>query len=656
LQLNRFRECISFVLHTVRVWARERRQSWWSIIRIVPQAGPAVTLAALLNLVIGVLPLAFVVATSVAIDRVPALGRIANDAWGPVLAAMTLAIVVLLLQSALSPFQAAFTELISRRVDGFCTRRLMRCTLAEAPVAQLEQAAVLDKLSDARRGLVEYFVTPGAAAAGLITLIARYAQLLGAAVIVGIVLGPLAAFLIAAAALVARFGNRGSLSRWSVIIDRLSSTRRKMFYIFDTGSELGAAKEIRVLGTLPWWRARADQESDAYLNPLWHERRRIYLGPFIWFSLIVLAGAAAVLVLLRNAAANGGLSVLDLSLAIQAILIPLRFGVFFPEADVQTQYGMLAHDSILQIERAAAAAASLVRSGQRSAHDVPQRAIRFEQVSFAYPGSDRKVLDKVDLEFPAGTSTAIVGLNGAGKTTLVKLLARLYEPTSGRIRLDDTDLDEFDVRSWQRRLAVIYQDYIRYEFDAATNIGLGAPDHMHDLEAIERAAAWAGATEVIDSLPQGLRTVLSSRYQGGTDLSGGQWQRVALARALFATDAGASVLVLDEPTAQLDVRAEVAFFDRFLELTQGLTTVVISHRFSTVRRAQRIVVLEHGRITEQGSHEELLALGGRYAALFELQARRFSAGDETEPEDDHGPEPDDDTGAGPEADRIGAPS
>ena len=352
----------------VRGWGRSRRDSWWSIIRIVPEAGRAVAVAALLNLVIGVLPLGFVVATSVAIARVPALGRTAlgdtgHGAWGPVLAAMILAIVMLLLQSALSPFQAAFTELISRRVDGYCTRRLMRCTLAEAPVAQLEQADMLDKLSDARRGLVEYFVTPGAAAAGLVTLIARYAQLLGAVVIVGIVLGPLAAFLIAAAALVARFGNRGSLSRWSVVIERVSPARRKLFYVFDTGSELAPAKEIRVLGTLPWWRARAEQESDAYLRPMWRDRRRIYLGPFIWFSLAVLAGAAAVLILLRNAAGSGGLSVLDISLAIQAVLIPLRFGVFFPEADVQTQYGMLAHDSIRQIESTAAAGASRLRSG-----------------------------------------------------------------------------------------------------------------------------------------------------------------------------------------------------------------------------------------------------------------------------------------------------
>jgi ATP-binding cassette, subfamily B, bacterial len=449
-------------------------------------------------------------------------------------------------------------------------------------------------------------------------------------VIVGVALGPLAGFLIAVVALIARFGQRGSLARWSLIIDRTSAARRRMYYILDTGSELAAAKEIRVLGTLPWWRARADRDSDAYLRPMWHDRRRIFLAPFVVFSLAVLAGAAAVLIMLADTADHGGLSVLGLSLAIQAILIPLRFGVFFPEADVQTQYGMLAHDSILQIERNAATKAGQLRHGQRTAGEIPASGIRFEGVSFAYPGSDRRVLDEVELEFPAGTSTAIVGLNGAGKTTLVKLLARLYEPSGGRICVDGTDLSEFDPRSWQRRLAVIYQDYVRYELDAAANIGLGAPERMGDLAALERACEWAGATDVIGALPDGLRTVLSSRYSGGVDLSGGQWQRIALARALFAVQGGASVLVLDEPTAQLDVRAEVAFFDRFLELTEGLTTVVISHRFSTVRRADRIVVLEGGRITEQGSHDELLAAGGRYAELFELQARRFA--DEEDPE------------------------
>ena len=207
------------------------------------------------------------------------------------------------------------------------------------------------------------------------------------------------------------------------------------------------------------------------------------------------------------------------------------------------------------------------------------------------------------------------------------MLARLYEPTGGRITVDGAALEELDTRSWQRRLAVIYQDYVRYELDVAANIGLGAPGRLGDAAALTRAIEWAGATEVTAALPDGLATVLSSRYSGGVDLSGGQWQRIALARALFAVQAGASVLVLDEPTAHLDVRAEVAFFDRFLELTRGLTTVVISHRFSTVRRADRIVVLDGGRITEQGSHEGLVAAGGQYAELFGLQARRF-AGEE----------------------------
>ena len=608
-------------------WWQGRWRSWWPVIRLVPVAGRAAASAVVLNLVVGVLPLGFVVGTSVAIDRVTSSG---TNTWDGVLLAVGLAVASLLLQTVLSPFQVAFTELISRRVDGVCARRLMRAALTDAPVALLEQPDVLDKLDEARRGLTENFVAPGAAVAGLIALIARYAQLLGAVVIVGAVLGPVAGSVIALAALIARFGQRSSLARWSQIISRMSRAQRQAFYILDTGSDLAVAKEIRVLGTLPWWRARAERDSSAFFRPLWRERRRVYLVPFVAFSLAVLAGAVAVLVMLRDTGDRGGLSVLGLSLAIQTILIPLRFGVFFPEADLQTQYGMHAHDSILAIEKAAAEAApAQARRNQggdraRPADEVPASGIWFDRVSFAYPGSDRKVLDELDLEFPSGTSTAVVGLNGAGKTTLVKLLARLYEPTGGRIVVDGNGLEFLDARSWQKCLAVIYQDYVRYELDAAANIGLGAPEHMGDLAALERAIEWAGAAEVIRALPDGLATILSSQYSGGVDLSGGQWQRIALARSLFAVQAGASVLVLDEPTAQLDVRAEVAFFDRFLELTKGLTTVVISHRFSTVRRADQIVVLDGGRITERGSHEELMATGGRYEELFELQARRFA--------------------------------
>jgi len=591
-------------------------------------AGRVAVAAMVLNLVIGMLPLGFVVGTSEAIGRVAGAGR---GSWGGVLLAVGLAVISLLLQSVLSPFQAAFTELISRRVDGACARRLMRATLAEAPVDLLEQPDVVDKMGDARRGLVEYSTTPGAAVAGLIALVARYAQLAGGVVITGVVLGPVAALAITAAALVARFGERGAQARYSLLRSRSAAARRKAYYILDTGSSLAAAKEIRVLGTLPWWRERGRRDSGSYLRPLWRARRRIRLVPFAVYSLVVLAGTLAVLVMLRDIADRSavdhrGLSVLGVSLALQAILIALRFGVYFPEADDQTQDGMQAYDSMLEIERAAAQRSpGRLRSGGRPAGQAPVSVIAFENVSFAYPGGGgRNVLRELDLEFPAGTSTAIVGLNGAGKTTLVKLLSRLYEPTSGRISVDGAALAELDARSWQRRLAVIYQDYVRYELDVTANIGLGAPGHLGDTQALDRVIEWAGAAGVTAALPDGLATVLSSRYSGGVDLSGGQWQRIALARALFAVQAGASVLILDEPTAQLDVRAEVAFFDRFLELTRGLTTVVISHRFSTVRRADRIAVLDGGQITERGSHEELMAAGGQYAELFGLQARRFA--------------------------------
>jgi len=622
-------------------WLSRRRRSWWSIVRLVPRAGRLLVAASVaLNLVIGLLPLAFVVATSVAVQRAVGLSsaRHGGGAWGAALAALGLAVGALLIQSALTPYQTALAELVARRVNGHCSRRLMRATLESAPIAVLEQEEVLDRLAEAQRGLTDYFMTPGEATAGLLALIARYAQLAGAVVLVGIVLGPLAAAVIAAAAMVARVGQRNSLARFSDAWDSFLSTRRRGLYVSDTGSAPAAGKEIRVLGLLGWWRERAEAESQAFFAQLWPERRRIFLVPFICYSVIVLAGAAVVLLILRNAADAGGLSVLDVSLAIQAILIPLRFGTFFPEADVQTQYGILANDHIRYVERRASEGAAAAPRGTLSAVGLPRSTIRFEKVSFAYPEGGVQVLEEVELDLPAGTSTAIVGLNGAGKTTLVKLLARLYDVTGGRISVDGIDLRELEPRGWQRRLAVIYQDYVHYEMDVATNVGLGCPERLGDTGALGTALQWAGATEMVEALPHGLATILSSRYAGGVDLSGGQWQRIALARALFAVGGGASVLVLDEPTAQLDVRAEVAFFDRFLELTHGLTTVVISHRFSTVRRADRIVVLEHGRISEQGTHDELLQLGGRYAELFQLQARRFLEAGEEEPAEESDPE------------------
>jgi ATP-binding cassette, subfamily B, bacterial len=247
-------------------------------------------------------------------------------------------------------------------------------------------------------------------------------------------------------------------------------------------------------------------------------------------------------------------------------------------------------------------------------------------VAFRYPGREADVFSALDLEIPAGRSLAIVGANGAGKTTLIKLLTRLYDPTAGRITVDGVDLRELDPRAWQRRVAAIFQDFQQYQLSAYDNVALGAVERQGDRDLVVDAARRAGALDVIEGLPQGWDTVLSRQYSGGIDVSGGQWQRIALARALFAAAAGAPVLIMDEPTAHLDVRAEAAFYRRFLDLSEGLTTIVISHRFSTVRRADRIVVLDAGGVLEQGSHAELLRRGGRYAELFTLQAQRFVDG------------------------------
>jgi ABC-type multidrug transport system fused ATPase/permease subunit len=226
------------------------------------------------------------------------------------------------------------------------------------------------------------------------------------------------------------------------------------------------------------------------------------------------------------------------------------------------------------------------------------------------------VLEGFDLTVPAGTSLAIVGQNGAGKTTLAKLLCRLYDPQGGAIEVDGVDLRELDVGAWRSRLAAVFQDFVRFERPLRENVAPGgAPDDVV-LAALEEAGAAGLAT---------LDTPLARGYEGGTELSGGQWQRVALARALCAVRLGAGLVLLDEPTAHLDVRGEAEIFDRILAATRNVTTLLVSHRFSTVRHADRICVLEHGRVVELGTHDELFALGGRYRTMFDLQAHRFSA-------------------------------
>jgi ATP-binding cassette, subfamily B, bacterial len=246
--------------------------------------------------------------------------------------------------------------------------------------------------------------------------------------------------------------------------------------------------------------------------------------------------------------------------------------------------------------------------------------IVFENVGFRYPDSSRWAVRYLSLTLRAGEVVALVGENGAGKTTIVKLLARLYDPTEGRILLDGYDLREYDLTDLRRHLGVIFQDFVRFHFTAGENIGAGQIEAADDRSRIHQAAQRSLADRIIQRLPQGYDQPLGKRFREGADLSGGEWQKIAIARAYMRD---ADVLILDEPTAALDARSEYEVFQRFRDLSLGKTAILISHRFSTVRMADRILVLEDGHVVESGSHEELVTSGRRYAELFELQASGY---------------------------------
>ncbi len=251
----------------------------------------------------------------------------------------------------------------------------------------------------------------------------------------------------------------------------------------------------------------------------------------------------------------------------------------------------------------------------------PADGIRFEHVGFAYPGSERPVLTDVNLHIRPGESLALVGENGSGKTTLIKLLTRLYRPTSGRITLDGMDLGDWEETALLQRIGVIFQDFVRYQLIVGENIGAGDVRHLEDEARWHEAASKGMAEPVIEGLPQGYQTPLGKWFNQGRDLSGGEWQKIALSRAFMRTEA--DILVLDEPTAAMDAAAEATVYEHFRTLTKGKSAILISHRFSTVRMADQIVVLQEGRIIERGSHEALIRANGPYARLFELQARGY---------------------------------
>ena len=392
------------------------------------------------------------------------------------------------------------------------------------------------------------------------------------------------------------------------------AAQRDADYAYRLAVDPPASKELRLFGLAPWTIDRFIARRTR-LHQLQYAATRLRERPVIWSLLLVVSANVIVFWLLASDVAHGRISLGEAVIYVQSAIgvSMIAFGGFSWALDGSSAPVA----AVLRLEPAMRPAGALA-SGDRRADAVPAKEIRLHDVSFAYPAvngsGSAPVLEHFDLTIPAGSSLAIVGQNGAGKTTIAKLLCRLYDPQSGAITIDGTDLREFDLTSWRARVTAVFQDFLRLELPLRENVApAGAPD-----QAVLAALEAAGAANLAS-----LDTILARGYTGGTDLSGGQWQRVALARALAAVSLGAGVVLLDEPTAQLDVRGESEIFDRLLAATRHCTTILISHRFSTVRHADRICVLEKGRVVELGNHDELMALGGRYRTMFDLQAQRF---------------------------------
>jgi ATP-binding cassette, subfamily B, bacterial len=602
-------------------WAKRR---WEAPItqcaRLLPEACPLLTVAIVaLILANAVIPAATIVATGLMIGSLSATvhAGLASPAGHRTLATLGAWAALMMLGEIEPRLLTAAAASTASRVESRVQERVIAALNRPWSIAHLESPRTADLLSQVS-GLGVGAVGPGLAVSGLVTSrIPMILRCLASGALLLVYSWPMALLLFAVQVFFVRQIRRGWVADAQNLLGKTDAVRRADYYR-DLAHGAGTAKEMRVLGLAGWLDARLRRESMTSLVQQWKAHRWNALGGVVAASAAGLAGLVVYGVLAHDAASG--------VITIGALVIYLRAaqaigGWGLSNADYQIEYGCAALPALRELEAITAGGAEL--APQRLAADAPAHEIRFDAVSFAY-ADGAPVLHELSLAIPAGSSLAIVGLNGAGKTTLVKLLARLYDPTGGAISIDGVDLREVDPAAWRARIAAIFQDFLRFGLSARDNVGFGGPALLADDAALARAAEKAGVLDRIRTLPKGWETPLIRQFTDGADLSGGEWQRVALARAFMAVEAGARLLILDEPTAALDVRAEAELYDRFLDLTRGLTTILISHRFSTVRRADRICVIEAGSVLELGSHAELMALGGRYAELFTLQSQRFA--------------------------------
>ena len=626
-----------------------RARKEWAFFRALPRADRSLAWLWWLILVSrGLLPAGFAVAMGVLVAAVqattaPASGAPAGSttALATLAGPLALAGTLFVLLQVLTPLHQAIGKNLGSRTAAWLYDELMASCAQPPGVAHLEDDALASDLAMARDFDLGISGPPLAISMDFIAI-----------GLVEFLAGLVAALLLAAYAWWAPLllGGAWLATHWllresAVWQDRNTSEVREAQRHADYGYRLAvdapAAKELRVFGLADWTVARFVSHRRRLYDLRW-AATRLRERPLAASLVLVLGANLVLFAALAQDALAGDLPLGELvtfaSAAIATSMIAFGGlswaldGAAAPvEATARLQPAMARAGALATPSAPPGKAARRVLS--RSESGVGE--IRFVDVHFSYPGQSQPVLAGVNLTIPAGSSLAIVGQNGAGKTTLAKLLCRLYDPQRGRIEVDGVDLRDLPVDAWRARLAAVFQDFIRFELSLRDNIaplslrdsiapqsGAGSVAPLDDA-TLRAALADAGVAERL-----ALDTVLARAYAGGTDLSGGQWQRVALARALCGVRAGAGLVLLDEPTAQLDVRGELEIFGRVLAATRDVTTILVSHRFSTVRQADRICVLEMGRVLELGDHDALMAQGGRYRTMFDLQAARFGEPEE----------------------------
>ena len=589
---------------------RPRRRKEWKFFAVLPKADRRLAFVWwAVVLLHGIVPVLFAIATGVLVAAV--------QRGEPLAASLALAGVLFVLVQVVTPVQTAISHNLGDRMAAFLYDRLTAACVRPLGIAHLEDPALAADLTVARDFDLGMTGPPLSYSMDFIAggLVGTIGGLAAAVVLFGFVWW--APFLLAGAWMSTHWLLRESSVWQDRNTDQVRMAQRDADYAYRLAVDPPASKELRLFGLVGWTIDRFVARR-TLLHKLQYDATRLRERPLALSLLIVTVANVVVLWALASAAAAGRMQLGELVVYGQCVVATslIAFGGLNWALD-----GAAAPVAAVERLEPVMAAAGHLAPGRRSAAGLPATGIRFRDVTFAYPGPAEagRVLDGFDLTIPAGSSLAIVGQNGAGKTTLAKLLCRLYDPQRGAIEIDGIDLRDLDVVSWRSRMTAVFQDFIRLELPLRDNVApAGAPDAV-----VQRALEAGGAAGLAT-----LDSVLARGYENGIDLSGGQWQRIALARALAAVEVGAGVVILDEPTAQLDVRGEAQIFERILEATRHCTTILISHRFSTVRHADRICVLEKGKVVELGSHQELMALNGRYRTMFDLQAQRFSAEDE----------------------------